>query len=116
MNGDEDGLTLRALVMELREDVRLLRSAVVDMAADQQRLADSIKREQELGTERRAAMRRTADAFAARLDDHGQRIDTLEKRNDRQDGAAIFAKAAFGTSAIALLAVVLQIVEQVSPR
>jgi hypothetical protein len=102
-------ITQRELLMELREDVRRLSAVVADMAAEQGRLADSIRSEQELGIERRNTMRRAADALSVRVDDHAIRIDTLERHRDRQDGAMVFAKAAFGTSAVALAAVVLQI-------
>ena len=49
---DATGLTQRELLMEMREDIRGLRASV-----------DAIARDQALGVERRAAMRRSADSI-----------------------------------------------------
>jgi len=115
MSDEAVALTQRDLLMELRKEVQALTKSVSALTQEQARLADSIKTEQDLGIERRANMRRTADALSARVDEHAVRIDNLERRNDKQDGAAIFAKAAFGTSAVALLAVVLQALAVLAP-
>jgi hypothetical protein len=103
------GITQRELLMELREDVRRIEAAVVDLAAQQGRLADAIAKEQELGIERRAGMRRQADQIVMRLDDHDRQLDELRRWRDRADGAVVLARWALGASLISLVAVALQV-------
>jgi len=60
MGGDDPGvigITQRKLLMEMRDDIRGLRSVV-----------DSVARDQALSVERRASMQRVADTITARLD------------------------------------------------
>ena len=62
MGGDESGvigITQLERFMELRDDIRALRSVV-----------DSVTRDQALSVERRASMQRVADTITARLDSH----------------------------------------------
>lgn len=115
MSDEAVALNQRELLMEMRHDMRRLETAVSAQGAEIGRLADMIAKEQELGTERRASMRRTADQLVSKIDTHDARIDALEQWRDRADGAAVFAKAAFGTSIIALVVAVLQIVNTVDP-
>ncbi len=59
MGGDEPGvtgLTQRDLLMDMREDIRALRSAV-----------DSVARDQALSVERRASMQRVADTITGEV-------------------------------------------------
>jgi len=53
------GITQLERFMELRDDIRALRSVV-----------DSVTRDQALSVERRASMQRVADTITARLDSH----------------------------------------------
>ena len=58
MGGDDSGvigITQRELLMEMRDDIRALRSVV-----------DSVARDQALSVERRASMQRIADTITAR--------------------------------------------------
>lgn len=103
------GITQRELLMELREDMRRLEAAVVSMAQEQSRLADSIAKEQELGAERRSAMRRQADAYGTRLDQHDRDLEDMRRWRDRADGAMVLARWALGASLISLVAVGLQV-------
>ena len=62
MSGDDSGvvgITQRELLMEMRDDIRALRSVV-----------DSVARDQALSVERRASVKRAADTITARLDSH----------------------------------------------
>ncbi len=66
MGGDDAGvvgITQRELLMEMRDDIRALRSVV-----------DSVARDRALSVERRASMQRVADTISARLDSHEKAI------------------------------------------
>jgi len=98
-------ISQRELLLEMRADLKQLQATV-----------EAIARDQAAGVERRESMRRVADAFSTSLTDHGNRIDELERWRDRADGAAIMAKAAFGTSIVALIGMALSIANQIDPR
>jgi hypothetical protein len=104
------GITQRELLMELRDDVRRIEAAVTALTAEHARLADNIAKEQELGAERRAGMRRQADEMRSRIDDHDRQLDELRRWRDRADGAMILARWALGASLVSLAAVVLQVI------
>jgi hypothetical protein len=77
--GDEPGavgITQRELLMEVRDDIRALRSAL-----------DSVARGQALSVERRASMQRAADTITARLDSHEKAILDLQRWRDEAAGA-----------------------------
>ena len=71
MSGDGPdvvGITGRELLMEMRDDIRALRSVV-----------DAVARDQALSVERRASMQRVADTITARLDSHETAILDLQR-------------------------------------
>ena len=106
MGGDEPGLTgitPRELLLELRDDVRALRSAV-----------DAVARDQALSVERRASMQRVADSITARLDSHEKAILALQRWRDEAAGAIRLARWALGASLLAWVLIVLQIAALVS--
>lgn len=106
MGGDEPGLTgftQREILLELRDDVRALRSAV-----------DAVARDQALSVERRAAMQRVADTITARLDSHEKAILDLQRWRDEAAGAIRLARWALGASLLASVLIVLQIAALVS--
>ena len=78
---DAVGITQRELLMELRDDIRALRSAVDDVARDQA-----------LSVERRASMHQVADAITARLDSHEKAILDLQRWRDEAAGAIRLAR------------------------
>ena len=83
MSGDESGvigITLRDLPMELRDDIRALRSVVDSMALDQARLV-----------ERRASIDRAADTITARLDSHEKATLDLRRSAGRARSGSIRA-------------------------
>ena len=96
---DVVGVTQRELLMEMREDIRALKSTV-----------DAIARDQALGVERRANMQRSADSIYARLDRHDLDLADLRRWRDRADGAMVLARWALGASLISLVAVGVQLV------
>lgn len=90
MGGDESGLTgitFRELLLEMREDIRALRSAV-----------DAAARDQALSVERRASMQRLADTITARLDSHEKAILVLQRWRDEAAGAIRLARWARASS------------------
>ena len=106
MSGDEPGvigITQRELLMEMRDDIRALRSVV-----------DSVARDQALSVERRASMQRVADTITARLDSHEQAILDLQRWRDEAAGAIRLARWALGASLVASALMVLQIAALVS--
>ena len=82
---DAVGVTQRELLMEMRDDIRALRSAV-----------DSVARDQALSVERRASMQRVADTITARLDSHEKAILDLQRWRDEAAGAIRLARWALG--------------------
>ena len=79
MSGDGSdviGITQRGLLMEMRDDIRPLRSVV-----------DAVARDQGLSVERRASMQRVADTITARLDSHEKAILDLRRWRDEAAGA-----------------------------
>ena len=106
MSGDESGvvgITQRELLMEMRDDIRALRSAVDDVARDQA-----------LSVERRASMHQVADTITARLDSHEKAILDLQRWRDEATGAIRLARWALGASLVASALMVLQIAALVS--
>jgi hypothetical protein len=102
VSSDEPGviaITQRELLLELREDIRGLKSTV-----------DAIAREQALGVERRANMQRSADGILSRLDQHDRELDDLRRWRDRADGAMVLARWALGASLVSLVVVEMQVV------
>ncbi|MGH2511245.1 MAG: hypothetical protein ACRDGQ_01020 [Candidatus Limnocylindrales bacterium] len=97
------GITQRELLMELRDDIRSLRSVV-----------DSVARDQALSVERRASMQRVADTITARLDSHEKAIRLLQRWRDEAAGAIRLARWALGASLVASVLMVLQIAALVS--
>lgn len=90
MGGDDAGLTgitQRELLLELREDVRALRSAV-----------EAVARDQALSVKRRAAMQRVAETITARLDSHEKAILVLQRWRDEAAGAIRLARWARASS------------------
>jgi hypothetical protein len=67
--------------MEMRDDIRALRSVV-----------DSVARDQALSVERRASMQRVADTITARLDSHEKAILDLQRWRDEAAGAIRLAR------------------------
>jgi len=83
MGGDAPdviGVTQRELVMEMRDDIRALRSAV-----------DAVARDQALSVERRSTMQRVADTITARRDSHETAVFDLQRWHDEADGTFRFA-------------------------
>ena len=103
VSDDAMGLTQRELLMEMREDIKGLKTTV-----------DAIARDQALGVERRASMQRSADSIYDRLDQHERELDDLRRWRDRADGAMVLARWALGASLISLVAVVMQIVASIA--
>ena len=106
MSGDEPGavgITQRELLMEMRDDIRALRSAV-----------DAVARDQALSVERRASMQRVADAITARLNSHEQAILDLQRWRDEAAGAIRLARWALGASLLASVLIVHQVAALVS--
>jgi hypothetical protein len=106
MGGDDagvTGITQRDLLLEMRDDIRALRSAVDDVARDQA-----------LSVERRSAMQRVADTISARLDSHEKAILELQRWRDEAAGAIRLARWALGASLLASVLIVLQIAALVS--
>jgi len=97
------GLTQRDLLLEMREDIRGLKSTV-----------DAIARDQALGVERRANMQRSADGILSRLDQHDRELDDLRRWRDRADGAMVLARWALGASLVSLVVVAMQVVASVA--
>jgi len=87
---DLTGVTLCGLLMEMRDDIRALRSAV-----------DAVARDQALSVERRASMQRVADTITARLDSHEKAILDLQRWRDEGAGAIRLARWAPGASLLA---------------
>ena len=78
MGGDESGvigITQRELLMEMRDEIRALRSVV-----------DAVARDQALSVERRSTMQRVADTITARLDSHEKAILELQRWRDWASG------------------------------
>jgi hypothetical protein len=100
---DEPGVTQRELLMEMRDDIRALRSAVA-----------SVARDQTLSVERRASMQRVADTITARLDSHEKAILDLQRWRDEAAGAIRLARWALGASLVASALMVLQIAALIS--
>ena len=106
MGGDEPGviaITQRELLLEMREDLRALRSAV-----------DAVAGDQALSVERRASMQRVADTITARLDSHEKAILDLQRWRDEAAGAIRLARWALGASLLASVLIVLQIAALIS--
>jgi hypothetical protein len=85
------GLTQRELLMEMREDIKGLKTTV-----------DAIARDQAAGVERRAAMQRSADSIYERLDGHDRDLDRMLTWQNRADGALVLARWALGASLVSL--------------
>jgi hypothetical protein len=106
MGGDVSdviGITLRELLMEMRDEIRALSAAV-----------DSVARDQALSVERRSAMQRVADTIIARLDSHEKAILDLHRLRDEAAGAIRLARWALGASLRASVLIVLQIAALIS--
>jgi len=91
-------MTQRDLLMEMRGDIRALRSVV-----------DSVALDQALSVERRASMQQVADTITARLDSHQKAIVDLQRWRDEAAGAIRLARWALGASLVASVLMVLQI-------
>jgi hypothetical protein len=102
VNDDAMGLSQRELPMEMREDIKGLKTTV-----------DAIARDQAAGVERRAAMQRSADSIYARLDGHDRDLDRMLAWQNRADGALVLARWALGASLVSLIAVALQVLATV---
>ncbi len=87
VSDDAMGLTQRDLLMEMREDIKGLKTTV-----------DAIAKDQALGVERRASMQRSADSIYARLDGHDRDLDRMQAWQNRADGAMVLARWALGAS------------------
>ena len=106
MGGDDagvTGITLRDLLIEMRDEIRALRSAV-----------DAVARDQALSVERRASMQRVADTITARLDSHEKVILDLRRWRDEAAGAIRLARWALGASLVASVLMVVQVAALVS--
>ena len=106
MSGDGSdtvGITQLELLMEMRDDIRELRSVV-----------DSVARDQALSVERRGSMQRVADTITARLDSHEKAILDLQRWRDEAAGAIRLARWALGASLVASVLMVLQIAALIS--
>ena len=106
MGGDDPGvigITQRELLMEMRDDIRALRSVV-----------DSVARDQALSVERWSTMQRVADTITARLDSHEKAILELQRWRDEAAGAIRLARWALGASLVASVLIVLQIAALIS--
>ena len=106
MGGDVSGvigITLRELLMEMRDEIRALRSAV-----------DSVARDQARSVERRSAVQWVADTIIARLDSHEKAILDLQRWRDEAAGAIRLARWALGASLVASVLIVLQIAALIS--
>ena len=105
--GGEDagviGITQRELLMEMRDEIRALRSVV-----------DAVARDQALSVERRASMQRVADTITGRLDSHEKAILELQRWRDEAAGAIQLARWALGASLVASVLIVLQIAGLIS--
>jgi hypothetical protein len=88
VSDDAMGLTQRELLMEMREDIKGLKTTV-----------DAIAKDQALGVERRAAMQRSADSIYARLDGHDRDLDRMQAWQNRADGAMVLARWALAAPA-----------------
>ena len=106
MGGDNAGvigITQRELLMEMRDEIRALRSVV-----------DAVARDQALSVERRASMQRLADTITSRLDSHEKAILELQRWRDEAAGAIRLARWALGASLVASVLIVLQIAALIS--
>ena len=103
VSDDAIGLTQRDLLMEMREDIKGLKTTV-----------DAIAKDQALGVERRANMQRSADSIYARLDGHDRDLDRMQAWQNRADGAMVLARWALGASLVSLVAVALQVVAAIA--
>ena len=97
------GMTQRELLLEVRDDLKTLRGEIGIVA-----------REQAVAADRRASMQATATAIHARLDSHEKAIDDLQKWRDEAAGAMRLARWALGTSLLATILMVAQIVSAVA--
>ncbi len=102
MTGDDVGLTQRDLLLEVRADLRNLTDKL-----------DAVTREQALNQERRSAMSAKAALIETRLDEHDEAILDLRKWRDEAAGAMRLARWAFGSSLLASVLLVIQIVTAV---
>lgn len=100
----DDGLSTVELLREVRAQLRELNEKV-----------DAIARDQAAGVERRESMRRVADAFSNRLEDHAKRIDELEKWRDKADAGMTLARWALGTSLASAVGVIALIAKSIDP-
>lgn len=106
MGGDDSGvigITQRELLVEMRDEIRALRSVV-----------DSVARDQALSIERRSAMQRVADTITGRLDSHEKAVLELQRWRDEAAGAIRLARWALGASLVASVLIVLQIAVLIS--
>jgi hypothetical protein len=78
---DAVGVTQRELLMEMREDIKGLKTTVDAIASDQ------------AGVERRASMQRPADSIYARVDGHDRDLDRMLAWRNRVDGGAVEASS-----------------------
>jgi hypothetical protein len=93
MSGDDSGvigITQRELLMEMRDDIRALRSVV-----------DSVALDLALSVERLASMKRVADTVNARPDLHEKAILDLQRWRDEAARAIRLARWALGASLVA---------------
>ena len=97
------GITQRELLMEMRDEIRALRSVV-----------DSVARDQALSIERRSAMQRVAETITGRLDSHEKAVLELQRWRDDAAGAIRLARWALGASLVASVLIVLQIAVLIS--
>lgn len=102
-DAEHGGITQRELLLEMRSDVKGLKDTV-----------DAIARDQALGVERRANMRRDADAIYSRLAELDREIEDLRRWRDRADGAMVLARWALGASLLSLAAVAVEIAASVA--
>ena len=75
VSDDAMGLTQRELLMEMREDIKGLKTTV-----------DAIAKDQAAGVERQASMQRSADSIYARLDGHDRDLDRMLAWQNRING------------------------------
>ena len=102
MTGEDVGMTQRELLLEVRADLRLLASKL-----------DTVTREQVISAERRSTMSAKAALIETRLDEHDEAISDLRKWRDEAAGAMRLARWAFGSSLLASVLIVIQIVTAV---
>lgn len=105
MSDESVVITQRELLLEMREDIRVLRAQM-----------EAVAREQALGVERRSQMRLKVEQYDLTLEQHTKAIADLQKWRDEASGAMKLGRWAFGSSLVASVLVVLQIVVLVGEK